>query len=199
MGSFPYPWLLVDSLSFLMCLRSLIHGIWAKRQVLLFQTSALYAHINIEIGSQSCPNANEIRRKTEQRAIHKVKAEENLHLVAHLSSDLALYVSSIPNWSRTKKLTRLRCFNNGAAGSQPIFQQWVISGHHHRQTYSDTWQVPQKLKRSCIFNQPDQFDTNHHPGGSSRDNPRLRMDIGYYSERQPLAPSHLRCCEYNTP
>lgn len=62
-------------------------------QVLLFQTPVFYAHTYIEVGGQSCPNANEIRRETEQRAIHEVKAEENLHLVAHLSSDFALYVS----------------------------------------------------------------------------------------------------------
>lgn len=116
----------------------------------------------------------------------------------YLLTLLYMWVEYLINLER-KYSPDLRCFNNGAAGSQPIFQQWVISGYHHRETYSDTWQVPQKLKRSCIFNQPDQFDTNHHSRGPSRDNPRLRVDIGYYPERQPLAPSHLRCCEYNTP
>lgn len=60
---------------------------------LLFQTFAFYAHINIKVGGQSRPNANEIRREKEQGAIHKIKVEENIHVVAHLSSDLALYVS----------------------------------------------------------------------------------------------------------
>lgn len=93
-GSFPCPWLLVDSLSFPMCLRSPIHGIWVKRQV-CFQTFAFDTGIDIKVGGHSRSNANEIRRKTEQTAIHKVKAEENLYVVAHLSSDIALHVSWI--------------------------------------------------------------------------------------------------------
>ena len=65
----------------------------SKKASFTIQTFVFDAAINIKVGGHSRSNENEIRRKTEQKAIHKVKTKENLHVVAHLSSDLALYVS----------------------------------------------------------------------------------------------------------
>ncbi|KKA22969.1 hypothetical protein T310_3021 [Rasamsonia emersonii CBS 393.64] len=57
-----------------------------------------------------------VRRQKASRAVHRGKTQEDLFLVAYLSPDAVICVCTCGK--RT-------CFNNGAAGSQPVFQQYL--------------------------------------------------------------------------
>ncbi|KAJ5295853.1 hypothetical protein N7508_010674 [Penicillium antarcticum] len=81
--------------------------------------------ISRHAGSQTGPKTNETRGKKRQRTIHEIKAEEDIHFMAHLPSDI-LYI----------------CFNNGATGSQPIFQQYLKSSTDPVYTISQINSIP---------------------------------------------------------
>ena len=131
--SFPSLWLWVDSSSYLMFLRFRVHGIWVRKYVSILLFSFLQVRVETILIQDRRSNSrrNECSLKGDRIEAHIPSPSLKRSLPHGGSISWRYYICGFRSSPLTVYRCRCRCsadlfirtFNNGATGSQPIFQQ----------------------------------------------------------------------------